>query len=727
MFRTAEFPVYRQMDQMDCGPSCIKMLTDFFGKNYELDYLRQISFLQKDGASFAGLSSALSILGIESVGVKVNFQELISEVPLPAIAHWEGNHFIVIYKVSKDFIYVSDPAYGRLKYKYSEFKRDWAETEKEEGILLLVEPTQQFQDNEAPEAAMKNSLGFLLNYLRPYKTYINQLFLGLIIAATIQLMLPFLTQSLVDYGINYEDFGFINLILISQFFLFLTRSASEVIRDWILLYISTRVNIQMLSDFFGKLLSLPLSYFESKNTGDFMQRIYDHQRIDEFLTGRGLNIPFDIFSIVMFGIVLFYFHPQIWLIFFIGTFLFFGWSLLFMKRRELLDNQLFDLNRKDQSLFLQLIMAVSEIKLNNSENRRKGEWEFNQHSLFQMKSKILRVGQAQFKGGLFLNELTNIFIIFWSAKAVITGQITLGTMLAIQFIIGSLSLPISNIINFLTDYQSARLSFSRLSEVHNQPAEDTKRSYGSLPKGDLQIKNLSFGYGNPSLPPLLNDFNITIPRGKIIAIVGSSGSGKTTLLKLLLKFYKPWKGNLNVGGEDLQDINTSLWRSRCGVVMQDGCLFNDTIERNITESQPNIPVDRISLRKAVEIVNLNEFLENLPLGYQTQIGENGQLLSGGERQRILIARAIYKNPDYLFLDEATSSLDSENEKFISDKLNSFYKKRTVVIIAHRLSTVMNADQILVMNKGEIVESGNHRELLLNKGVYYKLIKNQLKI
>jgi len=728
MFRTVDFPVYRQLDQMDCGPSCIKMLTEFFGKKYDLEYLRQISFLQRDGASLGGLSEALSKLGIESVGIKVDFQELISEIPLPAIAHWEGNHFIIIYKVSNKFIYVSDPAYGKLKYRHSEFISKWAEKENKQGILLLVEPTDNFLDEEPPEVGQRNSLGFLLDYLKPYKRYINQLFLGLIIAATIQLMLPFLTQSLVDYGINYEDFGFINLILLSQFFLFLTRSASEVIRDWILLYISTRVNIQMLSDFLGKLLSLPLEYFESKNTGDFMQRIYDHQRIDEFLTGRGLNIPFDIFSIVVFGIVLSYFHPHIALIFFAGTSLFFGWSLLFMKKKEILDNQLFDLNRKDQSLFLQIILAVSEIKLNNSENRRKGEWEINQNGLFRIKSKILGVGQAQIKGGLFLNELTNILIIFWSAKAVITGQITLGAMLAIQFIIGSLTLPISNIINFLTDYQSARLSFNRLSEVHNQTPEDTKRGYDNIkPEGDLQLRNLSFGYGNPSLSPLLNDLNITIPKGKITAIVGSSGSGKTTLLKLLLKFYQPWKGYLKVGDDDLRDINTSFWRSRCGVVLQDGCLFNDTIERNITESQPDIPVDRFSLRKAVEMVNLNEFIEKLPLGYQTKIGENGQLLSGGERQRVLLARAIYKNPDYLFLDEATSSLDSENEKFITDNLNSFYKNRTVVIIAHRLSTVMNADQILVMNKGEIVERGNHGDLIQNKGAYHNLIKNQLKI
>ncbi|WP_373055467.1 peptidase domain-containing ABC transporter [Zunongwangia sp. H14] len=728
MFRTVDFPVYRQLDQMDCGPSCLKMLTEFFGKKYDLEYLRQISFLQRDGASLGSLSHALQLLGIESVGIKAAFQELVSEIPLPAIAHWEGNHFVIIYRTNRKFIFVSDPAYGKLKYRHKEFIEKWAGAEKNEGILLLIEPTQQFFNNEPPEVENKEGLGFLLEYLKPYKRYINQVLLGLLLVATIQVMLPFLTQSLVDYGINYEDFGFINLILIAQLFLFLTRLASEVIRDWILLYISTRINIQMLSDFLEKLIGLPIAYFESKTTGDFMQRIYDHQRIDEFLTGRGLGMPFDVLSILVFGMVLFYFSPTIALIFLTGTALFFSWSLIFIKKREIMDNQLFDLNRKDQSLFLQFILAVSEIKLNNSENRRKGEWENNQEHLFRLKSKILKLGQSQIKGGRFLNELTNILIIFWSAKAVITGEISLGAMLAIQFILGSLSLPVSNMIDFLTDYQGAILSFNRLSEVHNQTPEENLGKYNaSLIAGDIQLKDIMFRYGEPSAAPVLNNINITIPQGKVTAIVGASGSGKTTLLKLLLKFYKPNKGFIKVGEEHLEDISTALWRSRCGTVMQDGCLFNDTIERNITESQSNIPIDRKLLRKAIEIVNLSDFVENLPLGFKTRIGENGQLLSGGEKQRVLLARAIYKNPDYLFLDEATSSLDSENERIITENLTSFCKDRTVVVIAHRLSTVINADQILVMERGEIVEIGSHQELSNNQGIYHNLVKNQLMI
>lgn len=728
MFRTVDFPVYRQLDQMDCGPSCLKMLTEFFGKKYDLEYLRQISFLQRDGASIGALSHALQLLGIESVGIKANLQELISEVPLPAIAHWEGNHFVVIYRTNRKFIFISDPAYGKVKYKHEEFVEKWIETESRQGILLLTEPTQQFFNGEPPEPEKKGGLRFLLDYLKPHKKYINQVLLGLFIAATIQLMLPFLTQSLVDYGINYEDFSFINLILIAQLFLFITRSASEVIRDWILLYISTRVNIQMLSDFLEKLIGLPIAYFESKTTGDFMQRIYDHQRIDEFLTGRGLSIPFDILSILVFGLVLSYFSSTITIIFVLGTTLFFSWSLLFMKKKEILDNQLFDLNRKDQSLFLQIILGVSEIKLNNSEKRRKWEWEGNQKNLFRLKSRILRVGQTQMKGGRFITEFTSILIMFWSAKEVITGEITLGTMLAIQFIIGSLALPVSNMVDFLSDYQSAILSFNRLSEVHNQTPEENFRKYDvAFTTGDIQLKDLVFRYGEPSVAPVLKNLNITIPQGKVTAIVGASGSGKTTLLKLLLKFYNPTRGFIKVGEEHLEDVSAALWRSKCGTVMQDGCLFNDTLERNITESQPDIPIDRKLFRKALEIVNLTDFIENLPLGFQTKIGENGQLLSGGEKQRVLLARAIYKDPDYLFLDEATSSLDSENERIITENLTSFCKGKTVVIIAHRLSTVINADQILVMKRGEVVERGNHQELLSNKGAYHNLIKNQLMI
>ncbi len=727
MFRTAEFPGYRQLDQMDCGPTCLKIIAEFFGKDFHLDYLREISFLQKGGVSLSGLSLALEKIGIESLGIKANLEELVMDVPLPAIAHWEGNHFLVVYKTNPRFIFVSDPAIGRVKYSHSDFLEKWGETDNSQGILLLVEPTEKFFQSESYEQQIKSGIGFLFDYLLPHKKYLNQVLLGLFIATIVQLMLPFLTQSLVDYGINYENIGFIHLIVIAQLFLFLTRSSAQVIRDWILLYISTRVNIAMISDFLDKLLRLPITYFESKTTGDFMQRIYDHQRIDEFLSGRALTMPFDIFNILVFGIVLSFFDTTITMIFFLGTSLFLGWSLLFMRNKELLDHQLFDLNRKEQSLFLQIILAVQEIKLNSSEHRRKTEWKNNQFKLFGLQSSILKVDQAQINGGRFINELTNIIIVFWSAKAVITGEITLGTMLAIQFIIGNLSLPISNTIDFLVGYQRATLSLNRLSEIHNQKSEE-HLWMDSIPiqPADIYIKNLSFGYGELTSDPTLQNITVSIPLGKTTAIVGSSGSGKTTLLKLLSKLYNPGTGSIKIGNENLKDLNPDTWRKMCGIVMQDGILFNDTIERNITESKSHLPTNKKLLNKAIEMVNLTNLIEKLPFGIQTRIGEQGQLLSGGEKQRLLIARAIYKDPGYLFFDEATSSLDAENEKVITENLVAFYKNKTVVIIAHRLSTVKNADQILVMNEGKIVETGNHLDLISKNGIYHNLIRNQLK-
>ncbi|MCM4161490.1 peptidase domain-containing ABC transporter [Antarcticibacterium flavum] len=725
MFRIAEFPGYRQLDQMDCGPTCLKMITEFFGRDFHLDYLRKISGLQKSGASFAGLSTALEELGIDSIGVKAEMEELINEVPLPAIAHWNSNHFVVVYKTNRKYIFISDPAVGRVKYKHSEFREKWAGGSAK-GVLLLVEPTEHYLEQESPEMKSKSSFQFLIDYLLPYRKYLNQVLIGLFLATVIQLILPFLTQSLVDYGINFQNIGFIHLIVIAQLFLFLSRSATEVIRDWLLLYISTRVNIEMISDFLDKLLKLPISYFDSKTTGDFLQRIYDHQRVDEFLSGRALTIPFDIFYIIVFAVVLYFFDPTITFIFILGTGLFLGWSLLFMKKKEFLDHQLFELNRKDQSLFLQILLAVTEIKLNNSEARRKQEWKNNQFSLFGIHTRILKVDQAQINGGRFLNELTSILIVFWSAKAVIAGEITLGTMLAIQFIIGSLSLPVSNTIDFLVGYQRAMLSLVRLSEVHNQTLENSKeKKETKIKSDDIELKKVSFRYGEPSTPLILKELDIIIPQGKTTAIVGASGSGKTTLLKLLARIYNPTEGKIMVGNVNLEEVHSNSWRRKCGIVLQDGILFHDTIERNITESNSNDPTDRDLMKKAVELSNLDEMIDKLPLGYQTKVGEQGQLLSGGEKQRLLIARALYKNPDYLFFDEATSSLDSQNEKAITENLSSFYRNKTVVVIAHRLSTVKHADQILVMNDGKIVEKGNHQELISLQGFYYDLIVNQL--
>lgn len=725
MFKRTQFPNYRQLDRMDCGPACIKIVAAHFGKDLDLDYLRGLSGLQKGGVSLAGISDALETIGITALGITASLGELIGDVPLPAIAHWEGQHFVVVYKADKKHIFVSDPAFGLVKYSHPDFLKKWEVPGKEKGVLLLLEPEHRFtEDNGATTS--NYSLNFLYSYLQPYKRLIGQLFLGLCLASIVQLIFPFLTQSLVDYGIDYSNIGFIHLVVIAQIFLFLTKAATEIVRSWILLHLSIRVNVAMISDFLDKVMALPISYFESKTTGDFMQRIYDHHRIDDFLSGRSLSIIFDFFTILIFAFVLGYFNLNILLFFVIGTAIFMGWSLLFMKRRAFFDHLHFNLERNEQSILIQMIRSVQEIKLNGSGKRRKLEWKINQGKSFQLQGKILKTDLTQLKGGAFINELTSILIIFWSAKAVVSGQLTMGAMLAIQFVIGSLSVPISNTLLFITGLQHANLSLRRLSEVHNHPNESlTDNENFEVDPGDIRIEQLSFSYGNLSPRPLLFNLNALIPYGKTTAIVGASGSGKTTLLKLLLKFYEPSRGDIKIGNESLKFINTGKWREQCGAVLQDGTLFNDTLERNITESRSNIPTNIGNLRNAVKMTNLLEVVNSLPLGYQTVIGEEGNLLSGGERQRILIARAIYKNPEYLFFDEATSSLDAENESVITENLRRVFRHKTVVIIAHRLSTIRHADQILVMDKGEIVEQGSHAQLVSQEGNYHKLITNQL--
>ncbi|SHJ63449.1 ATP-binding cassette, subfamily B [Arenibacter nanhaiticus] len=725
MLGTVIFPNYRQLDQMDCGPTCLKIIAKHYGKDFNLDYLRRISSLQNGGVSMAGLSEALDMIGMEAIGIRSDIKELVNDIPLPAVAHWENNHFLVVYKTTKKTIYVSDPAIGLSKYSHSEFSERWAAKKNGKGILLLAEPKLKFNHFQ-DEAKSDNSLSFLYQYLLPFKDYIGQLCLGLFLAAIIQLSLPLLTQSLVDYGIDFENISFIQLIVIAQVFLFITRLISEVIRDWLLHHMSTQINISMISDFLDKLMLMPIAYFDSKSTGDFMQRINDHHRIEEFLGGRSLSIAFDLFSILVFAMVLGYFNMEILIIFLMGNLLFMGWTFLFLKHKALLDHKLFNLNMKEQSLLIQLITAVREIKLNGSERRRKLEWKNVQIRLYRLKTNFLKVDQVQLKGGLFLNEMTSIFIIFWSAKAVVFGEITLGTMLAIQFIVGSLSIPISNTLDFIIGLQRATLSLKRLSEIHSQ-------ELGSIPinkenvlvRGDIVFTGLAFGYGEKDTHRVLDNINATIPIDKVTAIVGASGSGKTTLFKILLKLYEPKNGKVTIGKENLKYINTKRWRENCGAVLQDSMLFNDTLERNITESKANEPTNRRRLQEAVSKANLNDLIENLPLGLDTKIGENGSILSGGEKQRLLIARIIYKNPDVLLFDEATSALDAKNESVITENLKSFYKGKTVIIVAHRLSTIRNADQILVMDKGKIVEQGNHQELIEGKGKYYNLIQNQL--
>jgi ATP-binding cassette subfamily B protein len=726
----SKFPHYRQLDAMDCGATCLRMIAKYYGRLYTAQTLRQRSSITREGVSLLGISDAAESIGMRTMGVKTTLENLEKEKVTPFIAHWNQNHFVVVYKIDKNKVYVADPGASKITYTKQEFIKHWASTEKDgnkQGIALLLEPTPAFYENQ-DEKQSRTSFKFLLNYLKPHKKLIGQLILSLIFGSLIQLIFPFLTQSIVDFGIANNNLSFITLVLIAQMVLFVSRMSVDFIRSWIMLHISTRINISLISDFLIKLMKLPIGFFDTKMTGDLLQRIGDHNRIESFLTGQSLATLFSFVNLIIFGIVLVYYSFTIFLVFLIGSALYIGWIYLFMKKRRELDHKRFREASAEQSNKIQLIQAMQEIKLQNAEKQMRWEWERIQVRLFKVSIKGLALSQYQSLGTVFINESKNLIITFLSAYFVVKGNLTLGMMLAIQYIIGQLNSPVSQIIGFVQSWQDAKISMERLGEIHNKEDEENpnEQKINILPTDkSLKIENIEFQYTPPHSEIVLKDVSLLIPENKVTAIVGTSGSGKTTLVKLLLGFYNHYKGNILLGDNQLKNYSQAWWRSQVGAVMQDGFIFNDTIARNIAVGQESI--DNQRLVEAVKVANIREFIETLPLGYNTKIGSEGNGLSQGQKQRILIARAVYKNPQYLFFDEATNALDANNEKIIMDNLNRFFKGRTVVIVAHRLSTVKNADQIVVIEKGEIVEVGTHEHLTNLRGVYFELVKNQLEL
>ena len=729
MFKS--FPHYKQADSKDCGPTTLKIIAKHYGKSVNIQLLRELSETTREGSNLSNIADASEKLGFRSLGVKLNSNKL-EEAPLPCILHWNQNHYVVLYKIKNNKFYISDPSHSLLEYDKKSFLKHWigenATTETEDGIALLLDPTPKFYKSEWNEEN-DNKFGFslLAKYIIPYKSFIFQLAVGLFAGSLIQLIFPFLTQSIVDVGIQNQNIHFIYLILFAQLFLFLGRTALEVIRGWILLHLSTRINIALISDFFIKLMNLPISFFDVRMTGDIMQRINDHHRIERILTTSSLSVLFSIINMVIMGGVLAYYNLSIFLIFFLGSFGYFGWVIIFLKRREKLDYKRFSEVSQEQSKVIELINGMQEIKLHNAERQKRWSWEYIQARLFKVSMKSLVLEQTQSIGSNFINELKNIIILFLTAKLVIDGQITLGMMMAISSIVGNLNGPVLQLIGFIREVQDAKISLARLSEIHEKE-DETQQEFSQtddIPKNDdITIENVSFRYIGSDNNVLAN-LSLIIPAKKITAIVGSSGSGKTTLLKLLLKFYEPNSGNIKIGNTDLKHIKQKAWRTHIGTVMQEGYIFNDTIANNIAVGTNEINKERLIY--ATDVANIKEFIQEYPLGFNTKIGTEGIGMSTGQKQRLLIARAVYKNPEMLFFDEATSALDTNNENTIIKNLNYFFKDKTVVVIAHRLSTVVNADQIVVLEKGKIIEAGKHTELLNNKGKYYELVKNQLQL
>jgi ATP-binding cassette subfamily B protein len=724
------FPFVQQADAMDCGPSCLKMVSAYHGRNISMESLREYSYITREGVSFLGLSEAAERIGFRTIGVRIPFEKLSKESPLPCIVHWRQKHFIVVYRIKGDKIYVADPALGKVTLSREEFEKEWASTSVEgerQGLVLILQPTPGFYESD-DDKEQKHGFRFLFKYINIYRKYFFQLALGLLIGSFIQLILPFLTQSIIDIGINTNDIGFIYIILFAQLALVIGRMSVDFIRSWLLLHIGTRVNISVVSGFLTKLMSLPVSFFDTKFTGDLLQRIEDNNRIEAFLTTSTLNVLFSFFNILIFSIVLAIYDYRILLLFLLGTILYILWVSVFMKSRARLDHKRFSQLSATNSKLIEIINGMQEIKLTQSEMSKRWDWEKLQAMLFKTKVKSLSLYQYQQAGGKFILEISNILITVIAATAVINGDITLGMMLAVQFIIGQLNLPVSQIIGFFRTAQDARMSLDRLAEVHEKDEEESDQDMKvrNLPaERDIFINNLSFQYEGPRSPMVLKDIDIHIPHHKVTAIVGPSGSGKTTLLKMILGFYKPVSGEILIGDTLLSNLSLKLWREKCGVVMQDGFIFPDTIAFNIAPGVETIDQDR--LIKAVNVANIRQFLESLPLAYNTKLGIDGKGLSQGQKQRILIARSVYKDPDFLFFDEATNSLDANNEKVITDNLTKFYRGKTVLIVAHRLSTVMHADNIIVLDSGRIVETGSHDRLISLKGYYYNLVKNQLEL
>ena len=761
-----KYKYFRQLDYMDCGPTCLKMIASYYGKDYSLDFLRRNCYITRSGVSLQGISEGAEKIGFRSLKVKISYDQLINEVPLPAILHWNQEHFVVLYDIRKNFwsflpwinnddrFIIADPGHDLVAVEQTVFLKCWANEGNKKGIALLLEPTPEFYQIEDDSPEDKTGFNFLFSYLTPYKKYLFQVFLGMIFGSILSIIFPFLTQNLVDFGIHRHNIGFINLILISQLLLFIGGVSVDMIRNWILLHISTRVSITIISNFLIKLMKLPISFFESKNVGDITQRIQDHNRIENFLTGTTLTTFFSIINLIVFSIVLGIYSITLLGIFVIGSVFSIFWIMIFLKQRKHLDYNRFQQMRENQDSIYELVTGMQEIKLNNCEKARRWEWERIQAKLFKIHVKSLALNQYQEMGVTFLTQVKNILISYVAAVQVIDNKITLGIMLSISYIIGQMNGPISQLMSFVRGIQDAKISLERLGEIHNKPNEEAEEEFlfGKMNEvldnnivtieeheddtvmiGQLNEKrnrgvllnNVSFRYGSPSSPLILKGLNMTIPEGKITAIVGTSGSGKTTLLKLLLKFYELAEGEILINSSNLIDMSAKSWRQECGTVMQDGYIFSDTIARNIAVDGQRI--DEKRLLEAVRVANLQDYLKKLPLGFATKIGRSGSGLSGGQRQRIFIARAVYKNPKYIFFDEATSALDANNERVIMENLNQFFRNRTVVVIAHRLSTVKNADQIIVLENGEIKEIGNHKSLTSKRGTYYELVKNQLEL
>lgn len=731
-----KYPVYKQLSAMDCGPCCLKMISAFYHKNVDIEYLHKQCSITNEGVSLYGMTIAAEKIGFRAEGVSLDIENLKKTFETPCILHWNQNHFVVLYEIAirqgKAYYKIGNPAFGVLSIlTEDEFMQGWcrAYDESRIGIMLILTKTINFSHDSIGYCKKDqwSTKRYLWGYVAEHKKSLLIICVVVTLSSLIQLIFPFTSQYLVDRGISGKKINIIYLILLGQLFLGLGQAACGYVRSWMLLRLGITINIRLLADYLIKLMSLPISFFDTKFAGDIMQRINDHYRIQYFLTDNFIDTVFSIINIVIFGIIMVYYNISVALIFLVGSLLYFCWIMLFLSKREDVDHKMFSLHSTNQNSLMQLIYGMQEIKLNTCETQKLSNWLSIQTNIKKWSLKGMRITQCQQSGGLFINQTKDLIITAFVATLVVKGTLTLGVMLSIQYIIGMLNAPLSQLVGSLRQYQDAKLSTERLSDVYHIKPEDegiVVQEYDSINIADIIIDSVCFKYDKTEDANIINNLSLIIPKGKVTAIVGLSGSGKTTLMKLLLGFYSPDAGRISIGSQYLSDISKRQWRKECGIVMQDGYIFSDTIENNIIMG---CTLDYERLAMVCKIANIQDFIDGLPLGLKTMVGNDGKGMSLGQKQRILIARALYKKPKYLFLDEATNSLDAENESLISKSMESEFQGKSVVIIAHRLSTIINADQIVVLKDGRIVEQGTHKDLLKNKNLYYTLIKNQLSI
>lgn len=721
------YPLYRQLDSKDCGPTCLRMVARFYGRKLSPDYARSLCGTGRSGSTLLALSEAAEAIGMRTAGVRLTWEELVYKVDLPCILMWRDRHYVVCYRIVGEKVILGDPAAGILKYSRDVFLRNW-KGDSDKGIALLMSPGEEFREDTDDGGRPRITFRSLLRYLTPYTRQVIQIVSAILLGSLLNFIFPFLTQFVVDIGIPERDLTFIILILIAQFVLMFGRTANDLIKNWLMLHVTVRISLSLIKDFLSRMMRLPIAFFDSRLTGDLIQRINDFDRIQRFLTGSLISMSMALIALLVYGGVLLSYSSTVLCIFLTGSILYILWILLFLRQRKKLDYMRFQELAGSQSNVIQLIHGMQEIKLNNCGERKRKEWEDIQIRLFRISLKGMSLTQAQTLGGTFIDQAKNILMSFAAAYSVVRGDMTLGMMMALQYVIGQMNAPIYELVGFIQQTQDTAISLERLNDINSLTDEQEQRSgtEAEIPRSaDIGIRDVTFRYGGPRSPAVLRGISLNIEAGKTTAIVGVSGSGKSTLLKLILGFYAPSSGQITLGGKDLSGHSIKAWRQACGTVMQEGFIFSDSIAGNISVSDDTPDMQRIQY--ALRTAMLDEFVNSLPQKERTEIGEDGLNLSVGQKQRVLIARAIYKNAPYLILDEATNSLDANNERLIQSSLDGFYKDRTVIVVAHRLSTVRNADKIVVMDRGRIVEEGRHEDLIRRKGHYYHLVINQLEL